>query len=404
MSAYTTRLYDEYRRAAKTGQDAMDAAALENRDLTAAELETRDKAFAAVTQLKGEIDKIRTFETLREQSDIFYGGPRTVEAATGRSQAVTVRDLLRGAMDRGHMAVEFPMTSSTMTLRALQSAGGSAVETSFADFVTIFSRTFTPLLSGDVVTVLERPDGSPLVLPRLTADPAHGGTVTAEAAGINELDSTVSSITLAPFAYKVINLWSRELAEDSAIPLDNVIGNSTARELSIDIGAHLTTGTDSGQPDGILNSGTNGGTAVGTGATYGTYFGPTDLISLYYGLPAPARERASWLANSTTIAQIRNARATTGEHLWAPSLAAGAPETLLGRPLYDNPAMSNGSAAKAIALVDKAAYVVAMAPVRVESSIHFKYSTDQISLRTVFRVDGACVDVSGIRYLVNASV
>jgi HK97 family phage major capsid protein len=261
------------------------------------------------------------------------------------------------------------------------------------------------MLRPDVVRIINRSDGSPLVLPRLTADPNHGGTVTAEAGGINELDATVSSIQLNPYKYGITNLWSSEIAQDNTIGLEDLIARSTGRELGLDIGAHLTTGDGSAKPNGFITAATNGGTATGTGTTYGTYFGPTDLVSLFYGRAEPYRQVGSWQMNATSLAQARNARATTGEHLWQPSLVVGAPETILGRPVYENPAMANGSAAKAVAFGDFQQYIVArVVPIRVESSIHYKFNTDQIALRTIERVDGDQPDAIAIAYLVNAAV
>ncbi|MES2208910.1 MAG: phage major capsid protein [Chloroflexota bacterium] len=401
---YQLRLHDAYRRAAEAGKSVMDRAAAENRDLTPDETEQRDRAYADVTRIKGEIDKTVSFDQIRLHSDVFANAPARVERATGSSGAPSLRTLFTTARSNGYASYDYAPTSAGLDFRALQSAGGSAVQTSFADFVTVYSRTATPMLRPDVVTMLNRTDGSPFVLPRLTADPSSGGTLTAEAGGIAELDATVSSIQLNPYKFAITNLWSAELAEDNTIGLENLVGSSTARELSISIGTALTTGTGSAQPQGFIGAATNGGTAAGTGTTYGTYFGPTDLVSLFYSLSAPDRATATWQANATTLAQVRNARATTGEFLWAPAFAIGEPETLLGRPIFENPAMANGSAAKAIAVGNFAAYHVAAVPLRVELSISYKFSTDQIALRSIWRVDGDLPDASGIRYLVNAAV
>ena len=411
MSAYIDRLYDEYRRAAKTGQDVMDAAASENRDLTTDELTTRDNAFSAVSTLKAEIEKVKNFETLRVAGDAFREvAIPVIERATGK--APTDGDLFRAMLQNGgglDMQVSQRIKNSreypTVELRALQSAGGSAVETSFADFVTVYERTFTPMLDPNVVRILSRADGSPLVLPRLTADPNLGGTITAEAGGITEADPTVSSIQLNPYKYASTTLWSAELAQDNTIGLEDLIAESTGRELAIDIGTALTTGDGSAKPQGFIGAATNGGTATGTGTTYGTYFGPTDLVRLFHSLAAPYRSVGVWQGNSTTLAELRNARSTAGEHIWQPSLVAGAPETLLGRPIYENPAMANGSAASAVAFGDFKRYIVArVLPIRVESSIHYKFSTDQLAVRTIERVDGDLPDAIAIKYLVNAAV
>lgn len=411
VSLYLDRLFDEYRRAAKIGQDVMDAAATENRDLSPEEAEQRDRAFADVTRLKAEIDKVKGFEELRAAGDAFREvATPIVEKATGK--APTDGDLFRAMLKQGGEfearvsdRILATRESPDLTLRALQSAGGSAVETSFADFVTVYERTFTPMLRPDIVTLLNRTDGSPLVLPRVTADVTVSGTITAEAAGITEGDSTISQVTLNPYKYGITNLWSAELAQDNTIGLEDLIARTTGRSLAIAIGGALTTGDGTDDPNGIVTAATVGGTGVGTGTSYGTYFGPTDLVKLFYKPAAPYRAVGSWMANATTLAEIRNARATTGEHLWQPSLVAGAPETLLGRPIYENPGMANGSAARSVIFGDLSRYVVArVVPIRVESSIHYKFSTDQLALRTIERVDGDLVDAAGVYYLLNAAV
>lgn len=411
---YLEHLYESYRSAVKAGDDLLERAANDKRDLTPEEREQFERANTDVADKKAEIDKVLAFRDVAKAADAFRAAAAPiVEPARAERREATdhemFRVLLRTSGERGFMPSEAILNrreAPELTMRALQAGGGgSAVETSFADFVTVYERTFTPMLRPDVVTLLNRTDGSPLVLPRVTADPAHGGTLTAEAGGINELDATISQVTLNPYKYAITNLWSSELAQDNTIGLEDLIARTTGRELGIDIGAELTTADGSAKPNGFINAATNGGTATGTGTTYGTHFGPTDLVNLFYGRAAPYRSVGSWQANSTSLAAIRNARSTAGEHIWQPSLVAGAPETLLGRPIYENPAMASGSAAKSVAFGDFSRYVVArVVPIRVETSIHYKFNTDQIAMRTIERVDGDLVDTVAVAYLVGAAV
>jgi HK97 family phage major capsid protein len=410
VSAYLDRLFDEYRRAAKAGQDTMDLAAGEARDLTPEEMETRDRAFEDVTRLKGEIEKIQNFENIREAGDVFRAAAApVVERATGKP--ATDREMFRSMFSGGggydsRLSGYLTDGDPNLAHRALQATGGgSAVETSFADFVTVVERTFSPMLRPDVSTVLNRTDGSPLVLPRLTADVSVAGTITAEAAGITEGDPTISAITLNPYKYAITNLWSAELADDNTIGLEDLVARTTGRSLGIAIGNALTTGDGTDDPNGIIVASTVFGTASGTGATAGTYFGATDLVNLYYSVASPYRTVGSWMANSTTLAQIRNARTSDGIFLWQPSLQVGQPESILGRPIYENPGMASGSAAKAVIFGDLSRYIVArVVPIRVESSIHYKFNTDQIALRTIERVDGDLVDTAATRVLLNVAV
>lgn len=408
---YLDRLFEDYRSAVKAGNDLFELAASEKRDLTPEEDETVDRAREAAESHRKEIDRVQNFQKLGDAADAFRSqAAPVIEKARLERRDPTDAEMFR-SMWKGTSSYESTTTrhlksgDPELALRALQSAGGSAVETSFADFVTVFERTFTPMLRDDVVSIISRADGSPLVLPRVTADPNHGGTVTAEAAGINELDATISSIQLNPFKYAITNLWSAELDQDNTIGLEELIAYTTGRELGIDIGAHLTTGGGTTEANGFITAAANGGTATGTGTTFGTYFGGTDLIDLYYGRAEPYRRVGSWQANSTSLAQIRKSRDTTGQLLWQPSYQLGQPESLLGRPIYENPAMASGSAAKSVAFGDfKRYYVARVLPIRVESSIHYKFNTDQLALRTIERVDGDLVDTVAIAYLVGAAV
>jgi HK97 family phage major capsid protein len=409
---YLERQFELYRSAHKVATDLFELAATENRDLTAEEQETVTRAREDAVARQAEIKKVQDHIALGQAGDAFRAAaaPQVESARADRREATDAemfRTLFRkdSAYDfKPSVSVVSRRESPELTLRALQSAGGSAVETSFADFVTVYERTFTPMLRPDVTTILNRADGSPLVLPRLTADVSVAGTITAEAGGITEGDPTISQVTLNPYKYAITNLWSAELGDDNTIGLEDLVARTTGRSLAIAIGGALTTGDGSDDPNGIVTAATLMGTATGTGATYGTYFGHTDLVRLFYSVAQPYRVVGSWQANATSLTEIRNARSTAGEFLWQPSPALGAPETLLGRPLYENPAMANGSAAKAVIFGDASRYVVAKTAIRVESSIHYKFNTDQIALRSIERVDGDLVDTAAVKYLLNVAV
>ncbi len=411
MSAYIDRLQDEYRRAAKVGADLMEAAATDNRELNAEEAEQRDKAFDDVTRLKGEIDKALNFETLREAGDAFRSAAApVVERARQERREPTETELFRTLLrsggerefrmsDRVALAKEDP----SITLRAL-GVGSDTVETSFADFVTVYERTMTPMLRPDVVRVINRPDGAGLILPRVTADPAPGGTLTAQAGGITELDATFSSVTLNPYKYALTNLWSKELADDNSIQIEDFIAQTTGRALGLNIGSALTLADGSSKPQGFAADGLVSGTTTAAGTANNTFFGPADIVDIFYALAAPYRAVASWQVSSTAFAKVRKLQDSTGQLIWQPSLIPGAPETLLGRPIYENPHLAAvASAARPLYVGDFQRYVVAKTATRVESSIHYKFNTDQLALRTVERVDGDLIDVIAVRALVCAN-
>lgn len=84
-------------------------------------------------------------------------------------------------------------------------------------------------------------------------------------------------------------------------------------------------------PEGIMTASGIGETANGST----TVLSADALINLMYALPAMYRNAGTWAMNGTTLATIRKIKDTAGQYLWQPSLQAGQPETILGRPVVE---------------------------------------------------------------------
>ena len=93
------------------------------------------------------------------------------------------------------------------------------------------------------------------------------------------------------------------------------------------------------EPDGVAvtpvigKTGTTGQTLSVTG---------DDLIDVYHSIVTGYRNAGTWLMRDATLASIRKIKtgvASSVEYLWQPGLAAGAPDTILGRPIITDPAM-----------------------------------------------------------------
>jgi HK97 family phage major capsid protein len=303
-----------------------------------------------------------------------------------------------GMSDGGDISPEF---------RALGVAS-DAVDASYSSLLTAYLREESPMF-GAPITVLTTQRGEPFTWPTLTADGTFGGTVTAEAGGITEADPTLSSVTFGAFKYGVTRLFSAELEEDKYIGLQAVLARSSARGLNIGAGAHLTTGTGTVQPNGIVNAATAGYTATGTasGQATDTFFSPTDLLQLFGTLVSGYRNSTSsgWMVSSTAATKMRIFKDGTGNFMWDPSLVAGQPDRFYGRPVYENAAMAAvASATTSVLFGDLSAYYTRIvgAP-RVEFSRDYKFNTDQLALRSIIRVDGNLLDAGAIKKLVSAN-
>jgi HK97 family phage major capsid protein len=304
----------------------------------------------------------------------------------------------------GFAAADMQLSPDFMESRALATSADT-VATTFADSVTVYQRTATPMLDPNVVTLSTSTSGAGFTVPRLTADVSYGGTVVAEAGTLPELDPTISSVTLNPYKFGAITLWSAELDQDQVIELQPLIARSTGRELGLDIGTLLTTGNGSSKPNGFVTAASAGGTATKTfGGTATTFFDYGDLVDLWGSVAAPYRSTGVWQLSTDAFVKVQRFRDDNGNLALIPGLQGG-PPTLLGRPVYENPAMAAvASASKSVAFGDfKGYWVRRVTPVRIELSRDYKFNTDQVALKVIERIDGDLVDTAAVKTLVSAN-
>ena len=403
--AYTASLRERRGKAWHEYKAITDLAAAENRGLTPEEVEQTERAEAdmdaAIAEEKRHTDRLG----IASQIDSVRAAqaPRIETPEQGanapKSDYDTLRSIVLGDVD-----------GAAFETRALgdTSDGGSAVPEGFSAIFTAYLRTLNPTI--DLATVIETPgDNSTIKFPRLTADPAYGGTVTAEGAGIVAADPTLSSVSLQTYEYPSITFVSAQLWRSNVIGLERILADAASREIGIDFGAHLTTGSGTGQPNGFITAATNGGTASGTAIDQATdtFFGPSDLIDVLGSLAAGYRVNASWQVASAALTKIRKIKDSNGNFMYNPlgaGVANGFQPVLLDRPIYENPAMAApASATKSVAVGDFSRYFVRTLPISVASSSDFKFQNNQVALRTILEGDGDLVDTAAIAYLVSAN-
>jgi HK97 family phage major capsid protein len=398
MSAYLKSLVDSRASIWERAKEIMDAAAAENRDLTAEEQTNLD---AINSDLDAKDARIQQATALEERAKLADGvRERYAAILAAKPEAPkgdpTDRDILR-AMFRGESR---ELNSQVNVESRALATSSSTVPTSFADFVVVYQRTLNPTYG--LATVIRTANGEGITVPRLTADVATPSTLIAEAGTIPLADPTISSISLNAYKYGSITKWSSELGSDNAVNLEQLVATSTGRDLGLNVGTALTTGDGSSKPNGFMNAASNGGTASGT-----PFFTADDLISLFYGRAQPYRMSAgaAWQVSNSALQKIRKFKDDQGQYLWQPSLQAGQPDLVLGKPIFENPAMASvASASKSVAFGDFSAYLVReVVPMNVVLSSEFAFQTDEIAIRTTWRIDGDLPDVNAIAYLVSAN-
>lgn len=154
--------------------------------------------------------------------------------------------------------------------------------------------------------------------------------------------SETSSPTLAKRNIPTHELYAQpkatqKLVDDAAIDVESWLSGKIADIFGRTQNTAFISGNGIGQPRGILTyaAGTNWGQIQQVTSGSSAQVTADSLINLFYALKDAYMRRASFLINRSVVQQVRLLKeATTNQYLWQPGLAAGAPDTLMGVPVY----------------------------------------------------------------------
>ena len=290
-------------------------------------------------------------------------------------------------------------------------AGGNLVPVSFYDRLMAHLIEVSGILQANP-TIINTDSGETLTVPKTTTHPA--AALVAEAGTLAASDPVFAQGSLGAYKYGIIVQLSRELIADTGVDVEGYLAMSAGRALGNAFGTHLATGTGTAQPTGIVTSATLGVTgpttfAGGLGPTSATLNQGADLLyDLYYSVIAPYRASKScaWLVRDSTAGVIRKIKSTTGEYIFQPSMVAGTPDTLVGKPIYVDPFIAAIALnAKSIVFGDLSQFFVRIAGgVRFERSDEFAFNTDLVSFRALLRGDSLLIDQTGaVKYFAGAA-
>jgi HK97 family phage major capsid protein len=342
----------------------------------------------------------------KETADLFdsiQSKPNQGSSVDPIKQAAELRAFLKGdpGAPRSFVVKAAPYEERLLS-KLTVGAGGNLVPVSFYDRLMAHLVEVSGILQAGP-TILNTDSGEALTVPKTTTHPV--AALVAEAGTLAASDPVFAQGSLGAYKYGIIVQLSRELIADTGVDVEGYLAMSTGRALGNALGAHLATGTGTAQPTGIVTSATTGvtgpsGFSGGLGATSATLNQGADLLfDLYYSVIAPYRASKScaWITRDANMAAIRKIKATTGEYIFQPSMVAGTPDTLIGKPIYIDPFIAAiATSAKSIVFGDISQFFVRIAGgVRFERSDEFAFSTDLVSFRALLRADSLLIDQTG---------
>ncbi|HEY2840484.1 MAG TPA: phage major capsid protein [Pirellulales bacterium] len=211
----------------------------------------------------------------------------------------------------------------------------------------------TPVMSGDVTKRLF--DQSPMRrLARIVT--ITTGDAFEEPLDMNDLGATwvgeqesrpetamglVGMLSVPVHEVYALQPVTQRLLDDSQFDIGGWLSGKIADKFGRSEGAACVVGTGHKQPWGFMTFGTDSaidGTRAANKLQY-VVSGDANLVTadglrdLYWSLRAPHRVQATWLMASATANAIDKMKDGNGDYLWRDGITAGAPPSLLGRPV-----------------------------------------------------------------------
>jgi HK97 family phage major capsid protein len=180
-----------------------------------------------------------------------------------------------------------------------------------------------------------------------------------------------------------------ELLEDNSYNLSSRLAQLLGTRLGRKSNAYWTTGTGSGQPNGIVTAASVGKTAAATGAV--TW---DEIMDLEHSVDPFYRAGAKFMFNDSVLNAVRLLKDGDSRYLFNPNVSTGRPDTVFGYPLVINQDMADmATTTKSILFGDLSKYTI-----RRVNGVRFKRfdelyaANDQVAFEAIIRIDGDLLD------------
>jgi HK97 family phage major capsid protein len=216
-------------------------------------------------------------------------------------------------------------------------------------------------------------------------------------AGWTTESGAVSDSTTPTFAKKSIPVHelyaqpkaTQKLIDDAAIDIEAWLADKVSTIFAKKENTAFISGDGVGKPRGILtySDGTSWGTIEQVASGSSGAVTADKLLELYYSLKEDYAVNATFLMNRSTVEAVRQLKDNTNQYLWSPGLHLGAPDTLLGVPVYqaadmpvpaaDSLSIACGDFKSAYQIVDRTGVRVLRDPFTDKPFVKF-YSTKRV--------------------------
>jgi HK97 family phage major capsid protein len=379
MSKRLNELRQEYNSTVKLMRDLHNAAEADKRGFNTDEQAKYDQA-------RQGLDALRTrIEREEELADAQLRGAQALPGVEGTAEDPDAkRAVVRGGGSRDKYDVAFRqylvggqaalndeqrnLLTERRDLSLTGASGGFTVPQGFQATLVETMRAYGAFLNPGVATILDTDGGNPIPVP-LEDDTANSASIVAEGTPLTtSTDATFAQITLGSFTYRSLVRVSLELMQDSAFDLEAFIARNLGMRLGRGFNAHASTGTNSGQPQGIFNASVGASTGHTAPTGNATNFPYASWVALEHSLDPGYRQNAQWMFSDALLQAVKSQLGTDNRPLWTPNYAGAAdgassftafPGTIMGyRYTINQDAPVPAASARCVAFGDMSYYMV----------------------------------------------
>lgn len=385
----------EKRSALLSQQEAVfSTAKKENRNLNADEKQQFDRIESDLVELRGDIDRLEKLKANLEASEARnLETPKSVALDYSKTFGKYLRNHRLNAEERALLETR----GTEEQVVGTDNLGGFTVPQDFSDTLEETMKQFGGMMQ--VSRIIRTEGGNRLPFPTVD-DTANLGGLLAETASDTVLDMTFGVKNLDAYMYTSgILQVSTELLKDNGVNLEQFVGGALAKRVGRAINAHLTTGTGTSQPNGLVTAASSVDSASNAGITR------ADILNLIHAVDPAYRGQGKLMFNDATFAAIKQLSFGTGDA--RPLFYAGNPSTGMAATIegfeyvinQDMPSIAADTKG-VIAFGDFDKYLVRMAGTpQISVSSEFAWDKRVVSYVMFQRVDGELLQDEAIKVL-----
>ena len=323
-----------------------------------------DRIESRMGELGADIARIEKHEELSREltrsTRITANGPVEIVGDEAKDQEAKYTDAFRAYALRGLQGLDAEQRAilETRTPQGTPAAaGGYTIAQAFSGELEVALKQFGGVRQA--ARVMQTETGAVMPWPTVN-DTGNKGRLLAENTIVTNTAMTFDVVNFGAFKFSSDSvLVSEELLQDSAFDLNAFIGSALGERLGRITNEFFTTGTGTGQPQGVVPFAASGHVSSAAAGTY--VIGWEDLVALEHSVDPAYRASASarWMMNDKTLRDLKLIKDQEDRPIWLPGVAVREADTILGYQYTINQDMADqGENAKPLLFGDFSKFVV----------------------------------------------